>query len=305
MENSAKYFLFILVLAAVWTTADRGDAKPGETVKVACTDWSSSIASSSVVQAVLQEEMGYQVELVSLDADKMWEAVSLGEADVMLSAWLPITHQQYYKLYGEQLEDLGANLRGAKIGLVVPDVGVGRQVGGQGRRAPPYIAAESISDLQEYAEEFRRRIIGIDREAGIMKRTLKALDAYNLDYRLIDGSEISMTAELSNAIRHRRWIVVTGWTPHWMFARWNLKFLDDPLEVFGGVEEIHTMVRPGLRHDVPEVHAFLDRFYWTPEESSQFMIWNQADHGLYPYEKALRWMRANPGRVRQWLGSDK
>jgi glycine betaine/proline transport system substrate-binding protein len=31
------------------------------------------------------------------------------------------------------------------------------------------------------------------------------------------------------------------------------------------------------------------------------MIWNQADHGMYPYEKAQRWMRTYPERVQEWL----
>jgi len=72
--------------------------------------------------------------------------------------------------------------------------------------------------------------------------------------------------------------------------------------VYGGTEQIHTMVRPNLHDDMPAVYAVLDRFSWTPEEASLFMIWNENDHGLYPYEKARRWLRNHPDRVRQWLG---
>ncbi len=32
----------------------------------------------------------------------------------------------------------------------------------------------------------------------------------------------------AEAIRKKQWIVVTGWSPHWMFGRWNLHYLDDP-----------------------------------------------------------------------------
>lgn len=69
-----------------------------------------------------------------------------------------------------------------------------------------------------------------------------------------------MTAELANAIRKLDWIVVTGWVPHWKFARYRLKFLDDPEKVYGGEETIHTLVREGLKEDMPEIYAFLEIF---------------------------------------------
>jgi glycine betaine/proline transport system substrate-binding protein len=299
-KRSAGYLLLALLL--MLSAALPGAARASQTVKLAYVEWSSSIASTHVVQAVLQEKLGYRVELQAMEADTIWQAVADGQVDGMLSAWLPITHERYLARFKDQLVDLGPNLKGARIGLVVPDVSVGRQTGGLGKRARPYIKAESIPDLAEYRDQFRRRIVGIDPAAGVMMKTREALQVYGLeDYRLIDGSEVSMTAELSNAIRRQKWIAVTGWTPHWMFARWNLKFLEDPKNVFGGPEEIHTMVRPGLQETMPEVYQFLDRFSWTPEEASQYMIWNQADHGMYPYEKAQRWLRMNPGRVEGWL----
>jgi glycine betaine/proline transport system substrate-binding protein len=242
------------------------------------------------------------VELVRMSADEMWRAVADGEVDAILSAWLPLTHEHYMDKYARQVDDLGPNLEGARIGLVVPDVTVGRQTGGRGERARPYIKAESIPDLKEYADKFRHTIVGIDPEAGIMKKTREAVEAYGLeDYRIVDGSEVSMTAELSNAIRQQRWMVVTGWTPHWMFARWNLKFLEDPKNIFGESEQIHTIARKGLKEDMPRVYEVLDNFNWTPDESAHYMIWNQADHGMYPYEKAQRWMRTYPERVQEWL----
>ena len=43
-----------------------------------------------------------------------------GEADAMVAAWLPATHAAYYEKYKDDFDDLGPNLEGAKIGLVVP-----------------------------------------------------------------------------------------------------------------------------------------------------------------------------------------
>ncbi len=303
MKNLLGSILFSLsVLGVITFFTVNPNTLAAETVKLAYVEWSSSIASAHVAQAVLQEKLGYRVELQRMDADQMWQAVAEGRVDGILSAWLPTTHEHYLARYRKQLVDLGPNLEGARIGLVVPDVSVGRQTDDLGQRTRPYIKAKSIADLQQYEDQFRRHIVGIDFAAGVMKKAEEALQVYNLkNYRLIDGSEVSMTAELSHAIRHQRWVVVTGWTPHWMFARWNLRFLDDPQNVFGGVEAIHTLVRHGLHKDMPKVFAFLDRFNWTPEEASQYMVWNQSDQGLYPYEKALRWLRMHPDRVAQWL----
>jgi glycine betaine/proline transport system substrate-binding protein len=86
-----------------------------------------------------------------------------------------------------------------------------------------------------------------------------------------------------------------------MFGRWSLRFLDDPEDVYGGQGRIHTMARLGLAAERPDVHRFLDRFHWTPEEMSQLMIWIQQDHGLDPYAQALRWLRTHPQRVQSWL----
>jgi len=237
-----------------------------------------------------------------MTADKMWEAVATGKVDGMVAAWLPTTHGHFYEQYKDQIVDLGPNMVGTQIGLVVPDITVGRQTAGSGQRNAPYIKAVSISDLKKYADKFGRRIIGIDPESGIMKKTGEALRAYGLhNYELIKGSEVSMTAELSNAIRKQRWIVVTGWIPHWKFARWKLKFLDDPKNIYGGKEEIRTIVRQGLKEDMPDVYQFLDNYNWTPEDLEQLMIWIKEDDGMYPGEKALRYMRYHEDQIQSWL----
>jgi glycine betaine/proline transport system substrate-binding protein len=271
-------------------------------VRLAYVEWSETIASTNMVQAVLQEKMGYKCEIIPMTADKMWQAVAEKEVDAMVAAWLPSTHGHYYAAVKNRVENLGPNMKGTRIGLVVPDITVGRQTAASGQRNAPYITVDSITQLNAYARKFNGRIIGIDPEAGIMKKTKQAIEAYGLsNFRIVEGSEVSMTAELSNAISKQRWIVVTGWVPHWMFARWNLKFLEDPKGVYGGMERIDTIVRKGLKDDLPEVYAFLDNYFLDPEELGQLMIWIQEDEGMYPYDKCLRFIRHHSEKIESWL----
>jgi glycine betaine/proline transport system substrate-binding protein len=290
---------FLLILAASCP------AFAGGTITIAHADWSSSIASSTLLQAVLQEKLGRTVDLVETDAEGMWRMVAEGKADAMLSAWLPDTQERYLAAYKDKVLDLGPNLEGTRIGLVVPNMTSGRLTTGTGLRNRPYLTTQTIPELADDAEKYKNRIVGIEPGAGIMLKARQALEEYGLkkDFRLVAGSEVSMVAELSHAVRHQRWVVVTGWVPHWSFARWELKFLDDPKNIFGQTGHINTIVRKGLKEDEPEAYAVLDRFHWSLDEIEQLMLWIQNDDGLFPYDKALRWMRTNPERVRSWLPS--
>jgi glycine betaine/proline transport system substrate-binding protein len=102
-------------------------------------------------------------------------------------------------------------------------------------------------------------------------------------------------------VTRQEWIVVTGWTPHWMFGRWSLRFLDDPAGVYGSGGAIHTLVRDGLAGDMPEIHRFLDRFHWDQPLLGRLMVWIETDERQDPYAQALRWLRAHPAQVRAWL----
>ncbi len=142
------------------------------------------------------------------------------------------------------------------------------------------------------------QIIGIDPGAGIMSSTEEAIDVYDLELDVLEGSDAAMTAELSTAIEQEEWIVVTGWTPHWKFAEWDLKFLDDPESVFGEEETIEIMGRPGLADDMPEVREFLENFYWGDEEIGEVMEMNaEVDDFL---GNAQTWIEQNEDLVDEW-----
>ncbi|MFA5537312.1 MAG: glycine betaine ABC transporter substrate-binding protein, partial [Bacillota bacterium] len=150
-------------------------------------------------------------------------------------------------------------------------------------------------------DKFKGRIIGIEPGAGVMSATEEAMDVYGLDkYTLVEGSSATMAAALGDAIKNNEWIVVTGWTPHWKFARWDLKYLDDPEGIFGGEEEICTLARVGLDKDMPEVYEFMDNFNWPLAKMQEVMVWNSEENADF-YQNALRFIDENEELVNSWL----
>lgn len=148
-------------------------------------------------------------------------------------------------------------------------------------------------------EQVKYEIIGIDPGAGIMKATSAAIEEYELsDWKLIEGSGAAMTATLAKAVKSEQPIIITGWTPHWMFAKYDLKYLEDPKKVFGEAEEIHTVVRKGLKEDHPVAYEFLDRFEWTSDEMGEIMTAIQ--EGQDPAEAAKAWAESHSDRLDTW-----
>ncbi len=275
-----------LTLALTLGTAGGIQAKDDDkTTEIVYVEWSCATASANVVKAVLETKMGYEVELTPVSAAAMWQALATGDVDACTTAWLPTTHGHYYEKVKDDVVDLGHNLEGTRIGLVVPF----------------YVTIDSIAELNANADKFDNEIIGIDPGAGLMSKTEEAIKVYGLDdMELMEGSGAMMTAVLQNKIKHHDWVVVTGWTPHWMFGKWDLKYLEDPKKVYGGAEYIDTIVRKGLKKDKPDLYAFLEKFHWTADDIQTVMAWNQ-EKGTTPAENALKWIKLNPDKVAAWL----
>ncbi len=132
-----------------------------------------------------------------------------------------------------------------------------------------------------------------------MEATERALAEYELtDWDLTSGSSAAMTASLKKAYDTEEPIIVTGWTPHWKFAEYDLKYLEDPKGVYGGEEQIHTIGRLGLEEDLPEAHQILSNFNWTEEDMGEVMVAIQ--EGEKEDVAAQNWIDANEEKVAEW-----
>ncbi len=272
-------FVLLLAFAGMMQSCEA----PTEEIELGYVLWDSEIASTHVVASVIEDKMGHEVSLTSVDAGPMWMGIARGDFDAIVAAWLPATHEAYLNETHDRVNNLGPNLNGAKIGWVVPS----------------YVTINSIEELNEHADKFDNKIVGIDPGAGLMAASERAVDAYELELNLVSGSDAGMTAALARAIDRDEWVVVAGWTPHWKFAAHDLKYLEDPLNVFGDEEHIATIVHPTLLEKAPDVYQFLDNFYWTAEEMGQVMM--MIEEGMEPYDAARAWIAENEEKVNSWL----
>lgn len=285
MKNLRKIITLTLVVCLL-SIFISGCGKKEEltTVKIGVVNWADCIAISNLTKVILEDRLGYDVELTMGDVGPVYASVANGDYDAYLDGWVPTTHKSFMEKFEGELNEYSTIFEGTLCGLVVPS----------------YVEINSIEELNDAKDQFDGKIVGIDSGAGIMGQTEDAINEYGLDYELQTGSGPVMTATLADAIASEEPIVVTGWQPHWMFGKWDLKFLDDPKKAYGEPEYIKSVIRLGFEDDFPEFAAFLKNFTLTGDQLSGLMSKiNASDED--PEVVARAWVEDNKDVVDGWL----
>ncbi|GGN70404.1 glycine/betaine ABC transporter permease [Streptomyces albiflavescens] len=266
------------------TAADGENVGQGKKVTIGYIPWDEGVASTFLWKEIL-EQRGFQVDTKQYDAGPLYTSLAQGDIDFETDSWLPTTHEQYWKKYGKQLDDLGSWYGPTSLELTVPS----------------YMKdVNSLEDLKGKSGTFGGKITGIESSAGMMSLLKsKVLGEYGLDkeYKVVDSSTPAMLAELKRAYAQQEPIVVTLWSPHWAYSDYKLKKLKDPKGAWGKGDGVHTLSRKGFAQDNPVVGKWLKDFRMTEKQLTGLEAEiNQAGKGKQ--QDAVRaWLKNNPGVV--------
>lgn len=205
--------------------------------------WTDGLSTAFLLQDQL-EKMGYTVEMQTLtEAAPLYTGLANGDIDIYPSAWPEVTHADYMKRFGDQIEDLGTYYDNAKLTIAVPS----------------YTPIDSLEQLADNADRFDGKIYGIEPGAGLTGVTQDSMmPAYGLDgYELVTSSTAAMLTQLQSALDAKQDIAVTLWQPFWANAAFDVKVLDDPRGGMGDTEGLHFLGTSGFSDRFPEVADYI------------------------------------------------
>jgi len=293
MLKSLASFGATLTLAAsvafgASTAAVAQDAKP---VKIGWAAWSDAEFVTKLAAKLIEDKLGQKVELVQTDVAPLYQGVSRGDIDFMMMAWLPQTHADYYKRVESKVETLGTVYEGTKLGWVVPKYIPESEIG-------------SIEDLkkEDVQKKLSGTVQGIDPGAGLTRLSDEALKTYALkDYKLQISSEAGMLTTVDRAYRGEKWFVATSWSPHWMFGKYELRYLKDPKSALGEAEHVDVLARKEFKTENPKVAEFMSRMKLPIADLEAAMF----DAQETSYEKAVdKYISEHPDQIKSWLGQE-
>lgn len=277
---------------ATKSTASGTDIGQGKEIKLGYIPWDEGIASTFLWKELL-ERRGFKVSVTQYAAGPLYTGLATGRLDFETDSWLPTTHAEYWKKYGDRMEDLGNWYGSTSLELTVPS----------------YVKdVNSLADLKDHAAEFDGRIIGIEPSAGMMGLLKdKVLDQYGLKgkYQVVDGSTPAMLTELKRAYAKKQPVVVTLWSPHWAYSDYRLKKLKDPAGAWGKGDTVHTLARKGFSADNPEVAQWLKDFSMTEKQLTGLEARIQKAGKGKEQDAVRAWLKENPGLADTWAPAGK
>ncbi|MGJ9425719.1 glycine betaine ABC transporter substrate-binding protein [Nesterenkonia halotolerans] len=292
----ASKFVGITAAAALALTAcggggedeENGDASEGEgggTITLGIIpSWTDGLSMAYLWQGILEDE-GYDVEIEEInDAALLYTGVAEGDIDVYPSAWPEVTHADYMEEYGDDVEDLGAYYEGAVLTFAVPE----------------YSEINSIEELNDNAEDFDNRVVGIEPGSGHMGVTADSVfPEYELDenFELVESSTSAMLTELGSAIDDEEDIVVTLWRPFYAYGDYDLKDLEDPAGALGEEETLNFVANSEFSSEFPDVAEWMSGFTLSDEEYAELENMMVNEYADNEEEAADVWLEENSDMI--------
>jgi glycine betaine/proline transport system substrate-binding protein len=281
---------------AMWAAASHAraaDALACRTVRMADPGW-TDIGATNALAGIVLESLGYEQKVLPLSVPITYAGMDKGQVDVFLGNWMPAQRALVGPLLASgALEQVRANLEGAKFTLAVPD----------------YVARAGVrtfADLAKFADKFDRRIYGIESGAPANQTIKKMLaaHAYGLaGWTLVESSEQGMLSQVARKTRSQDWIVFLAWEPNQMNNTFKIAYLDGDPTWFGprfGGASVNTVARRGYRTACPNVSRLFAQLAFDAA-LEHAIIGDMAERKRSARAAALRQLQARPALLDAWL----
>ncbi|MCB2134716.1 MAG: glycine/betaine ABC transporter substrate-binding protein [Rhodobacteraceae bacterium] len=201
-----------------------------------------------------------------------------------------ITYAAPYEKDGS-VERVRINLEGAKYTIAVPayvyDAGV-----------------HDIADLAKFADQFEKKMYGIEPGSNQLMFDIVADPAFALDgWEVVESSETAMLAEVDRKVKEKEFMVFQGWALHPMNTRFDMKYLTGGDAYYGpdfGAATVSTQVRKGYVDECPNVGRLLQNLSVTVDFENEGMG-PLIDEGMDPVEAGTSMLQTHPDVLAPWL----
>ncbi|RWP42012.1 glycine betaine ABC transporter substrate-binding protein [Mesorhizobium sp.] len=250
-------------------------------ITVGTMSWEDLTPITGITKKVL-EDSSYTVKVVPFSEWGIaYAALSKGDIQILASQ-TDYVAQDYWDKNKNRLEKISPVSHGLFQGVAVPK----------------YVTIDSMDQLNDNADKFGGKIVGIEPGSGLMRDTANSVKAYDLKLQLVEGSTAAMTAALKSAVDRKEWIAVTIWEPSWMMQKYDVKFLKDPKAVFPPPQSYYWIGRKGFSAENPHAREVLASVYVPLADITA--INSAVNEGKTMDEAIKDWTESHADLLKRW-----
>jgi glycine betaine/proline transport system substrate-binding protein len=304
--------LLLPLLAACATIAP---AAPKATIKLAENPWTGSSVNVHVAKILLEQELGYPVEIVTIDENAQWAALASGDLSATLEIW-PSGHAENVAQYIEGqkvVENLGPLGVVGKISWYVPGYLVAQNPAvatWEGLQDPAVAALFATAETGDAGQFLAGDPSWVQYDEDIIANL-------GLNLQVVQsGSEQAVLAALDAAYSRQEPLLFYFWTPHSIHAKYDLTPVALPAyseECYasadsGGVacdypeDVLFKAAWSGLAEQSPDAYQLLKSMQYGNEDQIAMIAATELE-GKEVAAAAQDWVTANEAVWRAWLPS--
>ncbi|ETK35854.1 ABC transporter substrate-binding protein [Microbispora sp. ATCC PTA-5024] len=291
------------------SAAASGSAAPSAagTVKIAINGWVGYEASAAVVSYLLQHELGYTVQKVTLNEEPSWQGMESGDVDVVIENW---GHDDLKKKYIDEKKiavEAGPNGNKGVIGWYVPEWMVQK-----------YPDITDWKNLNKYADLFKTSESDgkgqlLDGDPSFVTNDEALVKNLKLDYKVVyAGSEAALIKAAKQATDQKKPLLMYFYEPQWLFNQIKLVKINLPAYTAGcdadpkkvacdyPPYELDKIVSKKFADTGGKAYELVKNFSWTNDDQNAVAD-DITNNGMSADDAAKKWVEANPTKWQAWM----
>ncbi|HLT57658.1 MAG TPA: glycine betaine ABC transporter substrate-binding protein [Limnochordales bacterium] len=322
-ERVLPLMLALMLAAGLGLAGDPAAAQrlpgTGQTLTFAFTNWTGDWLPTMVTKVLVEDYLGYRVDIADLTVPVTYAMIAAGEVDVFANAFFP-NQESLLAGYRGQLEVIGWHYDGTLRGWAVPTWFAEEY----GVRTVQDLNNPEIARLLDLDGDGYGDLMGCEVGWTCHDQIEYKLQAYGLDrlYRQIDASEQMINIAVQSALDNREPVLFMAWTPDWLLAAYPypevVTFLRDPVGAWPGAEDeprnefgyppgrAGILVHRDFQRRHPEAYRLMSQIS-VPLEAVNESVYRQVVLGETSAADLARhareWIDANRETVDGWLAA--
>jgi len=296
------------VTAAVVISAAGAASKP--TIVLANNSWEGSVANNVVAQYVIEKNLGYNVNLLTIDEIPAWPAMVQGKVSAVMEVW---GHSPLYSQYvkgNHKVLDAGLEGPGGNIGWYVPTYLVQQHPELKTWKGVQKDWKLFVTPQSSPQGQF------LDGSPSYVTNDQALVKNLNINLKVVfAGTEAAQLTEIESDYKAKKPVIFYWYTPQYQNAIYKFTQVQLPswtptcaklkpaaINCSYPPYHLYKVMAATLPQQAPAVANFIKRFNWTADDQNQ-VSYDLAVKHMSDTAAAAAFVNSHQALVKSWLSS--